>query len=174
MRENFKRFTVASGAAKASRVPKTVGSFHFSPPAISIFTFVALLTNWIYVQIFSNKTLFASKEEESAEKGWCYIYKMGLAKSGDTCVRLKSVSAVAVFPPLSFSKNFQSHFPGFPPLCNDILKQFARLIRRHVKFFNCQQIGNIFRRRRIQKNLGIPETRLKNTWYYKLYYYILK
>jgi len=86
--------------------------------------------------------LFASKEEESAEKGWCYIYKMGLAKSGDTCVRLKSVSAVAVFPPLSFSKNFQSHFPGFPPLCNDILKQFARLIRRHVKFFNCQQIGN--------------------------------
>lgn len=137
MRENFKRFrgchrsspTSSSSCGSHSDTgycpDASRGTNYRQPPLhlarspinfAGVFTFAALLTNWIYVRNFQTKSGGKVAGEEATHvRDWNQFWQ-----------------SVSVLPPLFLSS-----------LTKEILKQFARLMRLHVKFFNCLQIGSI-------------------------------
>jgi len=82
MRENFKRFTVASGAVKASRVPKTVGSFHFPPPQPFQYLLLwhCLLIEFMY-KISQTKLCLPRRRKKVPKRGGATYIKWGWQKA---------------------------------------------------------------------------------------------
>lgn len=156
MRENFKRASVAPAAVSSSTRRNCRLNLWVSPTAhipllslSSVFTFVALRTNWIYVRSFPTKVSPVQSGTETEEPWGVYVYGRtwrwlrSLWGNCDTCARLKSVLAVIFHLLFSiFISSFYCSFYGFPIPTKEILKQFARLMPGHVKFFNCLQIGS--------------------------------